>query len=90
MRPLLKYGIPAAAGLATGGYAYSQGEDPGTSILAGTTGALGGAALSAVVETLEPRAAKNELRRTPIEVSRKTSENRPRHSGTSFRTWTNR
>ena len=44
MRPLLKYGIPAAAGLATGGYAYSQGEDPGTSILAGTTGALGGAA----------------------------------------------
>lgn len=44
MRPLLKYGIPAAAGLATGGYAYSQGEDPGTSILAGTAGALGGAA----------------------------------------------
>jgi hypothetical protein len=44
MRPLLKYGIPAAAGLATGGYALSQGEDPGTSILAGTAGALGGAA----------------------------------------------
>lgn len=44
MRPLIKYGIPAAAGLATGGYALSQGEDPGSAVLAGTAGALGGAA----------------------------------------------
>lgn len=44
MRPLLKYGIPAAAGLATGGYALSQGEDPGTAVLAGLAGGLGGAA----------------------------------------------
>jgi len=44
MRPLLKYGVPAAAGLAAGGYALSQGEDPGSAILAGTAGALGGAA----------------------------------------------
>jgi hypothetical protein len=44
MRSLLKYGVPAAAGLATGGYALSQGEDPGSAILAGTAGALGGAA----------------------------------------------
>ena len=44
MRPLLKYGIPAAAGLATGGYALSQGEDPGSAALAGVGGALGGAA----------------------------------------------
>ena len=41
MRPLLKYGIPAAAGLATGGYALSQGEDPGSAAIAGLTGAAG-------------------------------------------------
>jgi hypothetical protein len=44
MRPLLKLGVPAAAGLATGGYALSQGEDPGTTALAAGAGALGGAA----------------------------------------------
>lgn len=43
MRPLLKYGVPAAAGLATGGYALSQGEDPGSAALAAGAGALGGA-----------------------------------------------
>jgi hypothetical protein len=44
MRPLLKYGVPAAAGLAAGGYALSQGEDPGSAILAGAAGTFGGAA----------------------------------------------
>ena len=44
MRPILKYGVPAAVGLATGGYALSQGEDPGSSGLAAITGGLGGAA----------------------------------------------
>jgi hypothetical protein len=46
MRPLLKYDVPAAAaaGLATGGYALSQGEDPGSAVLAGLGGAAGGAA----------------------------------------------
>jgi hypothetical protein len=44
MRPILKYGVPAAAGLATGGYALSQGEDPGSAGLAAITGGLGGAA----------------------------------------------
>lgn len=44
MRPLLKYGVPAAAGLATGGYALSQGEDPGSAALAAAAGGLGGAA----------------------------------------------
>ena len=44
MRGALKYGVPAAAGLLTGGYALSQGEDPGSAILAGTAGTLGGAA----------------------------------------------
>ena len=44
MRAALKYGIPAAAGLATGGYALSQGEDPGSALLAGLGGAAGGAA----------------------------------------------
>jgi hypothetical protein len=39
-----KYGVPAAAGLATGGYALSQGEDPGSAVLAGLGGAAGGAA----------------------------------------------
>lgn len=43
MRPLLKYGVPLAAGLATGGYALSQGEDPGSAALAGIAGAAGGA-----------------------------------------------
>lgn len=41
MRNRLKVGVPIAAGLAAGGYALSQGEDPGSAILAGTTGALG-------------------------------------------------
>ncbi len=44
MRPSLKYGLPAVAGLATGGYALSQGEDPGSAILAGAAGGLGAAA----------------------------------------------
>lgn len=44
MRGALKYGVPIAAGLATGGYALSQGEDPGSAILAGAAGGLGGAA----------------------------------------------
>ena len=44
MRPILKYGVPAAAGLATGGYALSQGEDPGSAALAGLGGAAGGLA----------------------------------------------
>jgi hypothetical protein len=45
MRPLLKYGVPAAAGLAAGGYALSQDEDPGSAVLAGLAagaGATGG------------------------------------------------
>ena len=41
MRPILKYGVPAAAGLATGGYALSQGEDPGSAALAGIAGGAG-------------------------------------------------
>jgi hypothetical protein len=44
MRNRLKVGVPLAAGLAAGGYALSQGEDPGTSALAAGAGALGGAA----------------------------------------------
>jgi hypothetical protein len=41
MRPLLKYGVPIAGGLAAGGYALSQGEDPGSAALAGVTGGAG-------------------------------------------------
>ena len=44
MRQRLKYGVPIAAGLATGGYALSQGEDPGSAGLAAIAGGLGGAA----------------------------------------------
>ena len=44
MRSRLQYGVPAAAGLAAGGYALSQGEDPGSAALAGIGGTLGGAA----------------------------------------------
>lgn len=44
MRSRLQYGVPAAAGLAAGGYALSQGEDPGSAALAGLGGAAGGAA----------------------------------------------
>lgn len=44
MRPLIKYGVPLAAGLAAGGAALSQGEDPGSATLAGLGGVLGGAA----------------------------------------------
>ena len=41
MRNRLAYGVPIAAGLATGGYALSQGEDPGSAALAAGAGALG-------------------------------------------------
>lgn len=41
MRNRLAYGVPIAAGLATGGYALSQGEDPGSAILAAGAGGLG-------------------------------------------------
>ena len=44
MHHYLKYGVPAAAGLATGGYALSQGEDPGSAGLAAIAGGLGGGA----------------------------------------------
>ena len=43
MRPLLKYGVPLAGGLATAGYAASQGEDPGSALLAGLAGGAGAA-----------------------------------------------
>jgi hypothetical protein len=43
MRNRYKLGIPLAAGLATGGYAASQDEDPGSALLAGIAGAAGGA-----------------------------------------------
>ena len=38
MRNRLAYGVPIAAGLATGGYALSQGEDPGSAALAAGAG----------------------------------------------------
>lgn len=41
MRNRLAYGVPIAAGLATGGYALSQGEDPGSAALAAGAGGLG-------------------------------------------------
>lgn len=40
-RPLLAYGVPAAAGLAIGGALSAQGEDPGSAILGGAAAALG-------------------------------------------------
>jgi len=40
-RPLLAYGVPAAAGLAVGGALAAQGEDPGAVALGGIAGALG-------------------------------------------------
>ena len=43
MRGALKYGIPLAGGLAAGGIALSQGEDPGSAVLAGLGGATGAA-----------------------------------------------
>ena len=43
MRGYIKYGVPLAGGLATAGYAASQGEDPGSAILAGLAGGAGAA-----------------------------------------------
>lgn len=40
-RPLLAYGLPAAAGLAVGGALAGQGEAPGTAALGGAAAALG-------------------------------------------------
>lgn len=40
-RPLLAYGLPAAAGLAVGGGLSAAGEDPGSAILGGAAAALG-------------------------------------------------
>lgn len=59
MRGRLKYGVPAAAALATGGYALSQGEDPGSAILAGAAGGLGGAAGLLGARALAGRYAKD-------------------------------
>jgi hypothetical protein len=43
MRGYIKYGVPLAGGLATAGYAASQGEDPGSAVLAGLAGGAGAA-----------------------------------------------
>jgi len=40
-RPLIAYGVPAAAGLAVGGALAAQGEEPGSALLGGIAGALG-------------------------------------------------
>jgi len=40
-RPLLAYGVPAAAGLVVGGMLSNQGEDPGTAAMGGAAAALG-------------------------------------------------
>jgi len=40
-RPLLAYGLPAAAGLVVGGMLSNQGEDPGTAAMGGAAAALG-------------------------------------------------
>lgn len=40
-RPLLAYGLPAAAGLAVGGALAGQGQQPGVAALGGLAGALG-------------------------------------------------
>jgi len=65
MRPLLRYGVPAAAGLATGGYALSQGEDPGSAALAGIAGVVGGAggllAARGLAGKYMPEKIQNEL-----------------------------
>ena len=60
MRPLLKYGVPAAAGLAAGGYALSQGEDPGSAALAGLAagaGARGGLLAARMAGKYSPKLA---------------------------------
>jgi hypothetical protein len=44
MRPSIRYGVPLAGGLAAGGYALSQDEDPGSAALAGLAGGAGGVA----------------------------------------------
>lgn len=59
MRGALKLGVPIAAGLATGGYALSQGEDPGSAALAAGAGALGGAAGLLGARNLAGRWAKD-------------------------------
>ena len=43
MRPLLKYGVPLAGGVAAAGGALAQGEDPGSAVLAGLAGGVGAA-----------------------------------------------
>jgi len=43
MHPLLKYGVPLAGGVAAAGGALSQGEDPGSAVLAGLAGGVGAA-----------------------------------------------
>ena len=40
-RPLLAYGVPAAAGLAVGGTLLAQGEDPGSTALGGLAAGIG-------------------------------------------------
>jgi len=59
MRNRLAYGVPIAAGLVTGGYALSQGEDPGSAALAAAAGGLGGAAGLLGARALAGRYAKD-------------------------------
>ncbi len=53
----VKVGVPLAAGLAAGGYAFSQNEDPGSAILAGTAGALGAGGGLLAARKIAPRLA---------------------------------
>ena len=57
-RPLLAYGVPAAAGLAVGGTLLAQGEDPGSTALGGLAagiGARGGLGAARLAGRYSPR-----------------------------------
>jgi hypothetical protein len=75
-RPLLAYGVPAAAGLAVGGALAAQGEDPGSAILGGLAagvgarGALGAARMAGKYARPMAEAAMNVAEPMARQVSR--------------------
>lgn len=75
-RPLLAYGVPAAAGLAVGGALAAQGEDPGSAILGGLAagvgarGALGAARMAGKYARPMAEAAMNAAEPVARQVSR--------------------
>lgn len=73
MRPLLKYGVPLAGGVAAAGGALAQGEDPGSAVLAGLAGGVGAAGGLLAARKLAGKYAP-DIRQAVEDTARSTAE----------------